>query len=120
MRSRREHAIGNGGGDVGAAALLRLEKSFGAQLVERERHRRARDAELAGEQSRGRELRARCDAAREDGVADIRVDLMVERFLARGVERDEEARRAGHAAAGGAPIGGAFVWHGLSVKFWHF
>ncbi len=122
MWCRREDAIWNSGGDERTAALARLEKSFGAQLVEGERYGRARNPELAREQPRGWELRARGDATGEDRVADVRVHLMVERLIARRVERDEQARRAGHAPAGGARVGGGggFVWHCLTVMFWHF
>src|SRR4030095_12157112 len=63
---------------------------FRGELLEREQRRRTRDSEVVGQRSRRWESRARLGDAVENGTADLRVDLLLQRTAGAAIDADEK------------------------------
>ena len=82
-----------------ARPALRLQVAFRRQLVVGARHRRPRHVQEVGELARGRDPLARPEAAGQDAVPPLVVDLPVQRAPGAAVQDDRDL----HGSAGGGP-----------------
>jgi hypothetical protein len=89
--------------DVGAGAVPRLDIAFAHQLFERQQHRIAGHAEFLGQHAARGKARTRPQAAGQDQLHELAIDLVMERFAAFAFDVDRHRRGTGRAAAHGRP-----------------
>jgi hypothetical protein len=91
--------------DEGALGRNRLQAAVGDQPLIGQQHGNARDGELLGQHPGGRHARARLQPAGGDQLAQLVIELLLQRLVAYKLQRDQQDPASVHRSCAGLRAG---------------